>query len=86
MPYLEQGIRASLKNGRVPSEAGELNYLITQLCDAFLMKTGVSYKNINQVIGAIECAKLEFYRRIAAPYENKKGLENGEAYVSVNYL
>lgn len=81
MPYLEKGIRASLEDGRVPGEAGELNYLITKLCDAFLIKTGLSYKNINQAIGALECAKLELYRRIAAPYEDQKCRDNGEVYV-----
>lgn len=86
MPYLDKGVRASLNDGRVPGEAGELNYLITKLCDAFLMKTGLSYKNINQAIGALECAKLELYRRIAAPYEEKKCRESGEVYVSINSL
>jgi len=86
MPYLTKAVRASLNDGRVQNEAGELNYLITKLCDAFLMKTGLSYKNINQAIGALECAKLELYRRVAAPYEEKKCRENGEVYVSINNL
>ena len=81
MPYLDKEIRASLDEGRVPQEAGELNYLVTRLCDAFLMRTGLSYKNINQAIGALECAKLELYRRIAAPYEDQKARDNGEVYV-----
>lgn len=81
MPYLDKGVRASLEEGRVPQEAGELNYLVTRLCDAFLMRTGLSYKNINQAIGALECAKLELYRRIAAPYEDQKAIQNGEVYV-----
>lgn len=82
MPYLDKGIRASLEAGRKPVEAGELNYLITRLCDEFLMKTAMSYKNINQVIGALECAKLEFYRRIASPYEDQKCRDNGEVYIA----
>jgi hypothetical protein len=45
------------------------------------MKAGLSYKNINQAIGALECAKLELYRRVAAPYEDKKALINGDVYV-----
>jgi hypothetical protein len=86
MPYLSEGVRASLNDGRVPSEAGELNYLVTKLCDSFLIKTGLSYKNINQAIGALECAKLELYRRVASPYEDKKSRENGDVYVSINSL
>jgi len=82
MPYLEKGIRASMEAGRVPKEAGELNYLVTHLCDSFLMETGLSYKNINQAIGALECAKLELYRKIASPYEDRKEIENGPVYVT----
>ena len=80
MPYLEKGVRSSLDAGRVPSEAGELNYLVSRLCDAFLMKTGLSYKNINQAIGALECAKLELYRCIAAPYEEHKKLQKSSLF------
>ena len=36
------------------------------------------YADINELIGALECAKLEFYRRKAAPYEDKKAVENGD--------
>lgn len=82
MPYIEKAVRASLEDGRKPTEAGELNYLITRLCDEFLMKTAMSYKNINQVIGALECAKLELYRRVASPYEDRKLALNGEVYIA----
>lgn len=30
--------------------------------------------------GAIEAAKLEFYRRVVAPYEDQKLLDNGDVY------
>jgi hypothetical protein len=38
----------------------------------------VSYTNINAVIGVLECVKLELYRRLAASYEDKKVVENGD--------
>lgn len=38
------------------------------------------YQDINDIMGAIEGAKLEFYRRIAAPYENEKITENGDVW------
>lgn len=85
MPYVENGVRASLEEGRVPTKAGELNYLITRLVDSFIMGKGLSYSSINEAMGALECAKLELYRRIAAPYENQKARENGEVYVSLNH-
>ncbi len=38
------------------------------------------YSKINSLIGVLECAKLELYRRVAAPYENDKIDENGDVY------
>jgi hypothetical protein len=31
-------------------------------------------------VGAIECCKLEFYRRVAVPYEERKIKTNGDVY------
>jgi hypothetical protein len=41
---------------------------------------GKNYKHINEIIGVLECAKQEFYRRVAAPYEDTKIQENGDVY------
>lgn len=66
---------------------GDLNYTITQLCDAYLAtEEGIRYSRLNDLVGALECAKLELYRRVAAPYEDKKAQENGDAYESVKEL
>lgn len=60
--------------------AGRLNYGITVLCNDYLAETGLSYSTINEVIGALECAKLELYRRVAVPYEDNKLAINGDVY------
>lgn len=83
MPYIELAVRASLEDGRKATKPGELNYLITKLVDSFLMMSGVSYTSINAAIGALECAKLELYRKVASPYEDKKERENGAVYASI---
>jgi hypothetical protein len=57
---------------------GELNYLITKLGLTYLRKHGTSYNTISDVVKAMECAKLEFYRRVAAPYEDEKIKQNGD--------
>lgn len=59
---------------------GELNYLITTLAQYYLEKHGTSYNTISDVIKAMECAKLEFYRRVVIPYEDQKIKENGDVY------
>ncbi len=85
MPYITQDDRMKfdeieIRNVGSPNNAGELNYLITLICDQYLQDKGKCYQNINEIIGVLECAKQEFYRRIAAPYEDQKITENGDVY------
>lgn len=81
MPYIPPNDRQRLDAGGTPHTVGELNYVITRLVDKYMQHHGgASYTQLNAVIGAMECAKLELYRRIAAPYEDEKIRENGEVY------
>jgi hypothetical protein len=57
---------------------GDLNYLITSLCLYYLGKEKESYKRYNSVIGVLECAKLELYRRDISAYKDGKIEENGD--------
>jgi Domain of unknown function (DUF6899) len=54
---------------------GELNYVITKLLKEVYP---LRYFHLNKAIGVLECAKLEYYRRVAAPYEDKKIQESGD--------
>jgi hypothetical protein len=83
MPYITADARTRIKNGAEPVTPGELNYAITRLVDDYLIqKGGIRYAHVNEVIGVLECAKLELYRRIASPYEDQKLSETGEVYRS----
>ncbi|MGH9904381.1 MAG: DUF6899 family protein [Pyrinomonadaceae bacterium] len=83
MPYITSEARARLDKGGKPETAGELNYAITRLVDDYLIqKGGIRYAHLNEVIGALECSKLELYRRVAAPYEDQKLSETGDVYRS----
>ena len=84
MPYVERATRKMLLEDNTPEDAGELNYLITKLCDSFLRTKGRRYNHVNTVIGVLECAKQEFYRRIASVYEDEKLQENGDVYSAAN--
>jgi hypothetical protein len=77
MPYIEEKdrVRATFH----PKTAGELNYAITRLIQQFLGETP-RYQQFNDVLGALEGAKLELYRRRIAGYEDKKIIENGDVY------
>ena len=81
MPYIGQHQRVLVDSGVQPRTCGELNYVITKAIKTFLGGS-LSYGDINDVIGVLECAKLELYRRIAAPYEDKKCAENGDVYTT----
>ena len=57
---------------------GGLNYILTTTCLYYLKTKGESYQTYNDIIGALECCKLELYRRKISPYEDIKIKENGD--------
>jgi len=89
MPYIKEEDRekfSSLENtdgplvkiGSLCQSAGELNYCFTIIAQAYLKSKGLNYQHINDIVGALEGAKMEFYRRIAAKYEDEKIELNGD--------
>jgi hypothetical protein len=87
MPYIKPDERATLdplidKLADALSDeafAGQLNYVLSSLA-AKLLKKQLNYARVNEIVGAFECAKLELYRRVAAPYEDTKIEQNGDVY------
>ena len=79
MPYIDAESRRKLER-ESPSTPGELNYAITCVVVSYLRRRGLSYTTINDIVGALEGAKAEFNRRIAAPYEDRKIKENGDVF------
>jgi len=87
MPYIEAKKRAKLNprfGERFPCEAGELNWVLAEIIDRYIGMHSMDYERINEVIGVLECLKLEVYRRIAAPYEDNKKNINGEVFTNVS--
>ena len=82
MPYIKQEDRPKFETALslVPKikTAGELNYLLTRMVHKYITDNGFSYATVNDVVGVLECAKLELYRRRISPYEDKKIIENGD--------
>jgi hypothetical protein len=92
MPYITRESRSTkeMSNffGGIPrfdnAKPGDLNFMISSLADFYIADKNnqkPSYTLINEVIGVLECVKLELYRRIAASYEDEKLKENGEVYL-----
>lgn len=81
MPYIKREGRPGLDKGQVPPEtSGELNYLITRLCLAYAQSKGKSYQTFAEIEGVLQHVSKEFYRRSAAPYEDRKIAENGDVF------
>ena len=88
MPYIDPSDRISLdytlftlgaEIGCYEEYEGILNYCISTILND-LLKEPITYSQINRLIGVLECAKLELYRRVAIPYEDIKIEENGDVY------
>lgn len=78
MPYIKRAEKD--RAGRCPETAGELNYAITRLVRDYFRGSSRNYQTINNILGALEAAKAEFYRRVVVPYEDAKIQENGDVY------
>lgn len=85
MPYIkkedrvrfEAVFRKLYEAGKI-NNPGELNYIFTMIINHYLIGNGLSYQRINDVIGSLEGAKLEFYRTTVCDYEDQKIKENGD--------
>ena len=83
MPYIEKKNRGRFEDairdiGEVISCVGDINYVFTRILNDTIERQGISYTLLNELIGVLECAKLELYRRKVAPYEDVKIAENGD--------
>jgi hypothetical protein len=88
MPYIDENSRKRLlfeaegiaKLGMNCQNAGELNYTITRIIYSYYKSKGGRYQIANDIMGALEGAKLEFYRKVIGKYEDLKAQDNGEVY------
>jgi len=89
MPYITQEDRDRIQEsvdccpsqfGIVARSAGELNYVLTSIIVEYLEENGLSYATCNEIMGVLDCARQEFYRRVVTPYEDKAIKRNGDVY------
>ena len=93
MPYINESARLELddcidnmveclthgndiSNEEFTTLLGEINYTFSRILAKSMGQT--SYSKIAMITGVLENIKQEFYRRIAASYEDKKIIENGD--------
>ena len=81
MPYIKAVDRPAIAQkaqelSDVINTDGELNYAITVLIHRYVKRHNLCYGTLNLVMGVLDCVAKEFYRRVVAPYEDKKIKEN----------
>lgn len=57
---------------------GDLNYVIYSIVKRYLDKNGHRYRNLNMLVGALECCKEEVYRRLGSKLEDGAIERNGD--------
>ncbi len=86
MPYIKQEKRPlftkeiealvkKLEEQPLTEQDGDLNYIVTSILKLLYKPR---YFNYNRAIGVLEAIKLEYYRRVVAPYEDTKIKDNGD--------
>lgn len=84
MPYIRQIDKDRILRGdklmiAEVQNAGELNYAFTVIALSYFKRVG-RYQAINDILGALQGAAMEFYRRVVGSYEDNKITENGDVY------
>lgn len=82
MPYIKAKDRIAVTphSAHPARTIGELTFQIVALVNDYISVLPQDYALYAQVIGALDCAKTEFYRRVVAPYEDQKEHENGDVF------
>ena len=89
MPYIKQPFRTELEGpinnvvealSHADKErlAGEINYIFTTILNKIY--DSPRYRDFNEIVGILECVKLEHYRRRISNYEDMKAAENGDVF------
>ncbi len=90
MPYIKQSPRKQFDpaieklcelvgDAELNEVPGMLNYIISRIASVEV-RANQRYITINEAIGVLECCKLELYRRLAADYEDRKCIQNGDVF------
>jgi len=86
MPYITPQKRSKFSDANMEdifdniTNAGEFNYILSLMCKRYIKNQNLNYQTLNDIVGAMECCKLELTRRVISPYEDTKIKSNGDVY------
>lgn len=91
MPYIKQKQRdeldlqiedlvSAIKELRVEEQLSDVSGVLNYTISSIILRTlpSIKYTELNKVVGALECAKLELYRRVLSPKEDRAVENNGD--------
>lgn len=92
MPYIANSEKEKIDKGFVAlhlselNNAGSLNYAIHQVIAQYISQNKEDYQTYNDIVGVLDCAKMELYRRLISEYEDKKISKNDDVlpYIKPN--
>jgi hypothetical protein len=88
MPYIEEKERPPIDLHLEPIinmiadcqlSPGDLNYIITRIVIAEVAGNA-RYASYEAMLGRLEAVKLEWWRRVMVPYEDRKRDQNGDVF------
>ena len=74
---LIQAFRGLQSDDPLDNPKSNLNYVISRLLDRMYTS---NYQEIVNAVGTLATTAFEYYRRVAAPYENQKRHDHGDVY------
>ncbi len=84
MPYISEDDKHKAAtdslNGDGAANPGTLTYELQQTICEYLLRHGLRYQQIAEVLGSLEGARLDFIERVVKPYEHNKRLVNGDVW------
>lgn len=90
MPYIPTSQKEKVDRGLIAlnlselNDSGSLNYAIHQIIAQYISQNKESYQTYNDIVGTLECVKMELYRRLISEYEEKKILLNKDVKPYLN--
>ena len=84
MPYIAKSQKEKVEKGLAPiqfaemPDAGCLNFAVHQLISQYILQNKEGYQTYNDIVGVLDCAKMEIYRRLVSDYEDRKIVQNGD--------
>ena len=64
---------------------GHHNYIMFKIAEDLSWFLGKRYATLQDIVGTFDCCKMEFYRRVVAPYEDKAKDKNGDVLPSNSF-